>query len=257
MKTLILAGGLGSRLSEETTLRPKPMVEIGGKPILWHIMKIYSHYGYNDFVILCGYKGYMIKEFFINYFNHMSDLTIDMTNNSISYHMQHTEPWKITLVDTGLNNMTGSRIKQIQSYVGDAPFMLTYGDGLSDVNIADLVAFHNTHGKVLTMMSAQPEGRFGALEFLENHKVSAFKEKPKGDGAWVNAGFFVCQPELFDYIPDGENVIFEKEPLETLAAQGQLYSYRHSGFWKPMDTQRDKIQLEELITAQNAPWIKW
>lgn len=257
MKTVILAGGLGSRLSEETTLRPKPMVEIGGKPILWHIMKIYSHYGFNDFLILCGYRGYMIKEYFINYFNHMSDITVDLKDNSISYHMLHAEPWKVTLVDTGLSNMTGSRIKQIKSYIDGSPFMLTYGDGLSDINISELVAFHTNHGKVLTMMSVQPEGRFGALAFQEDGYVTEFKEKPKGDGAWVNAGFFVCQPELFDYIPEGEDVIFEKEPLETLALKGELFAYRHHGFWKPMDTQRDKIQLEELITNNSAPWIKW
>lgn len=257
MKTVILAGGLGSRLSEETTLRPKPMVEIGGKPILWHIMKIYSHYGFSDFLILCGYKGYMIKEYFINYFNHMSDITVDLSNNSISYHMLHAEPWKVTLVDTGLSNMTGSRIKQIKSYVDGKPFMLTYGDGLSDVNISELVAFHKTHGKVLTMMSAQPEGRFGALEFQEDGCVTEFKEKPKGDGAWVNAGYFVCQPELFDYIPDGNDIIFEKEPLETVASAGELFAYRHYGFWKPMDTQRDKMQLEELISQNAAPWVKW
>ncbi len=257
MKTVILAGGLGSRLSEETTLRPKPMVEIGGKPILWHIMKIYSHYGFNDFLILCGYKGYMIKDYFINYFNHMSDITVDLSNNSISYHMLHAEPWKVTLVDTGLSNMTGSRIKQIKSYVDGKPFMLTYGDGLSDVNISELVAFHKTHGKVLTMMSAQPEGRFGALEFQKDGCVTEFKEKPKGDGAWVNAGYFVCQPELFDYIPDGNDIIFEKEPLETVASAGELFAYRHYGFWKPMDTQRDKMQLEELISQNAAPWVKW
>ena len=257
MKTIILAGGLGSRLSEETILRPKPMVEIGGKPILWHIMKIYSHYGFNDFLILCGYKGYMIKEYFVNYFNHMSDITIDLSTNKITYHMLHAEPWKVTLVDTGLSNMTGSRIKQIRSYVEDETFMLTYGDGLADVNITNLLDFHKSHGKILTMMSFQPEGRFGALDIQGDGKVNEFKEKPKGDGAWVNAGFFVCEPALFDYIPQGEEVVFEKEPLENLALNGEIFTYRHSGFWRPMDTQRDKIQLEELIAANSAPWIKW
>ena len=233
------------------------MVEIGGKPILWHIMKIYSHYGFNDFLILCGYKGYMIKEYFVNYFNHMSDITIDLSTNKITYHMLHAEPWKVTLVDTGLSNMTGSRIKQIRSYVEDETFMLTYGDGLADVNITNLLDFHKSHGKILTMMSFQPEGRFGALDIQGDGKVNEFKEKPKGDGAWVNAGFFVCEPALFDYIPQGEEVVFEKEPLENLALNGEIFTYRHSGFWRPMDTQRDKIQLEELIAANSAPWIKW
>lgn len=256
MKVLILAGGLGSRLSEETTLKPKPMVEIGGKPVLWHIMKIYSHYGFHEFIILCGYKGYMIKEYFANYYSHNSDMTIDMKTNEITHHVNYAEPWKVTLVDTGLDTMTGGRIKKVKDYVGNEPFMLTYGDGVADINIDELIAFHKKHGKAITMTSVQPEGRFGSL-LLENDKVLSFQEKPKGDGAWVNAGYFVCQPEVFDYIPMGDNVIFEREPLENLANYGQLYTYKHEGFWKPMDTQRDKSQLEEMIDNNKAPWIKW
>lgn len=257
MKVLILAGGLGSRLSEETTLKPKPMVEIGGKPILWHIMKIYSSFGYNEFVILCGYKGYMIKEYFANYYRHMSDMTIDMTNNQITHHVNHAEPWKVTLIDTGLETMTGGRIKKVKKYIGNEPFMLTYGDGVGNVDILELVRFHKVHGKAITMTSVQPEGRYGSLVVNEEKQVTSFQEKPKGDGAWINAGFFVCQPEVFDYIPDGEQIIFEREPLEGLANAGQLYTYKHEGFWKPMDTQRDKFQLEELIDKGTAPWIKW
>lgn len=257
MKVLILAGGLGSRLSEETTLKPKPMVEIGGKPILWHIMKIYSSYGFNEFIILCGYKGYMIKEYFTHYFLHTSDITVDMTTNSITHHSSHSEPWKVTLIDTGLDTMTGARIKKVKNYVGDEPFMLTYGDGVSDVNINDLIFYHNSHGKVITMTSVQPEGRYGSLVVDNEQKVLSFQEKPKGDGAWINAGFFVCQPELFNYIPDGEQIIFEREPLERLTKESQLYTYKHEGFWKPMDTQRDKSQLEDLIEKNKAPWINW
>ena len=257
MKVLILAGGLGSRLSEETTLKPKPMVEIGGKPILWHIMKIYSHYGFNDFVILCGYKGYLIKEFFAHYFLHTSDLTIDMQTNTITHHNNHAEPWKVTLIDTGLDSMTGARIKKVKKYIGDEPFMLTYGDGVSDVNINELISYHQNHGKAITMTSVQPEGRYGSLVVNEHEQVTSFQEKPKGDGAWVNAGFFVCQPEVLNYIPDGDQIIFERDPLERLASAGELFTYKHDGFWKPMDTQRDKFQLEELIEKGKAPWIKW
>ena len=257
MKVLILAGGLGSRLSEETTLKPKPMVEIGGKPILWHIMKIYSHYGFNDFVILCGYKGYLIKEFFAHYFLHTSDLTIDMQTNTITHHNNHAEPWKVTLIDTGLDSMTGARIKKVKKYIGDEPFMLTYGDGVSDVNINELVSYHKNHGKAMTMTSVQPEGRYGSLVVNEHKQVTSFLEKPKGDGAWVNAGFFVCQPEVLDYIPDGDQIIFERDPLEALASAGELYTYKHEGFWKPMDTQRDKTQMEDLIEKGKAPWIRW
>ncbi|MDP3399233.1 MAG: glucose-1-phosphate cytidylyltransferase [Bacteroidales bacterium] len=257
MKVLLLAGGLGSRLSEETVLKPKPMVEIGGKPILWHIMKIYSSYGFNEFIILCGYKGYLIKEYFSHYFLHTSDITVDMTTNSVTHLSNHSEPWKVTLIDTGLDTMTGARIKKVKEYIGGEPFLLTYGDGVSDVNVNDLILYHKSHGKVITMTSVQPEGRYGSLEVSNKNKVLSFQEKPKGDGAWINAGFFVCQPELFDYIPDGEQIIFEREPLERLAKEGQLYTYKHEGFWKPMDTQRDKNQLEELIETKRAPWIKW
>lgn len=257
MKVLILAGGLGSRLSEETTLKPKPMVEIGSKPILWHIMKIYSFYGYNEFIILCGYKGYMIKEYFAHYFLHMADMTIDLASNTITHHNNHAEPWHVTLVDTGLDTMTGSRIKKVKEYVENKPFMLTYGDGVSDVNITDLILHHKSHGKVITMTSVQPEGRYGSLIVNDEQKVLSFQEKPSGDGAWINAGFFVCQPEIFDYIPDGDKIIFEREPLENLAKAGQLYAFKHEGFWKPMDTQRDKSQLEALIENNKAPWIKW
>ena len=257
MKVLILAGGLGSRLSEETTLKPKPMVEIGGKPILWHIMKIYSSYGFNEFVILCGYKGYKIKEFFAHYFLHTSDLTIDMTTNTITHHNNYSEPWKVTLVDTGLDTMTGGRIKRVKEYVGNEPFMLTYGDGVGNVDINQLLEFHKKHGKAITMTSVQPEGRYGSLLVNKQDQVTAFQEKPKGDGAWINAGDFVCQPEVFDYIPVGDKIIFEKEPLEGLAKAGELFTYKHDGFWKPMDTQRDKFQLEDMIENNTAPWIRW
>jgi len=257
MKVLILAGGLGSRLSEETTLKPKPMVEIGGKPILWHIMKIYSHYGFNEFIILCGYKGYMIKEFFAHYFLHTSDLTIDMTTNEITHHNNHAEPWKVTLIDTGLDTMTGGRIKKVKKNIGNEPFLLTYGDGVGDIDLKQLVRFHQQHGKAITMTSVQPEGRYGSLVVNKAEQVTSFQEKPKGDGAWINAGFFVCQPEVFDYIPDGDKIIFELEPLEGMASAGELFTYKHTGFWKPMDTQRDKFQLETLIENNKAPWIKW
>ena len=257
MKVIILSGGLGSRLSEETELKPKPMVEIGGKPILWHIMKIYSYYGFNEFIILLGYKGYMIKEYFADYYLHQSDVTIDIASNKMTVHSNKTEPWKVTLLDTGLNTMTGGRIRKAKEYIGNYPFMLTYGDGVSDININDLISFHKRHGKAMTMTSVQPEGRYGSLIVNDEHKVLAFQEKPKGDGAWINAGFFVCQPEVFDFIPEGEHIIFEREPLEGLADKGQLYTLKHDGFWKPMDTQRDKSQLEELIKKNKAPWIKW
>lgn len=256
MKVLILAGGVGSRLSEETSLKPKPMVEIGGKPILWHIMKIYSHYGFNEFVILCGYKGYMIKEYFSNYFNHLSDITIDMVNNDIIHHKNHAEPWKVTLIDTGLKTMTGGRIKRAKEYVGNEQFMLTYGDGVGDVDIPELIDFHNSSGCAITMTAVQPEGRWGSLNIEQNSVVKSFKEKPKGDGTWINGGFFVCQPEIFDYIDDDET-IFERKPLEKLANEHKLVAFKHFGFWKPMDTLRDKTQLEEMVESKNAPWIKW
>lgn len=256
MKVLILAGGIGSRLSEETLVKPKPMVEIGGKPILWHILKIYSAYGFNEFIILCGYKGYMIKEYFANYFRHMADMTIDLTNNTTKYHENHAEPWKVTLIDTGDETMTGGRIKRAEKYVGNESFMLTYGDGVADVDINALVEFHKKHGKSITMTSVQPEGRFGALNIDRNEQVINFQEKPKGDGSWINGGFFVCEPKVFNYIA-GDKTIFEREPLENLAKEGEVFTYKHYGFWKPMDTLRDKVQMEELIEKGIAPWIKW
>jgi len=256
MKVLILAGGLGSRLSEETTLKPKPMVEIGGKPILWHIMKIYSSYGFNDFVILCGYKGYIIKEYFAHYFLHMADMTVDMTSNTITHHDNHAEPWKVTMVDTGLDTLTGGRIKRVQKYIGNEPFMLTYGDGVADIDINKLVEFHKSHGKLITMTSVLPEGRFGALNINNSNMVNSFQEKPKGDGSWINGGFFVCQPEVFNYL-ENDTTIFEREPLEKLAHEEELYTYKHYGFWRPMDTLRDKTLLEDMIEKNTAPWIKW
>ncbi len=256
MKVLILAGGFGSRLSEETDIKPKPMVEIGGKPILWHIMKIYSQYGFNDFVILLGYKGYVIKEYFANYLLHQSDITIDVVNNKTIIHNNQAESWKITLLDTGLNSMTGGRVLKAKNYIDEDTFMLTYGDGVSDVNIDELLAFHKSHEGCVTMTSAQPDGRFGALKVDENNRVHEFMEKPKGDGGWINAGFFVCDKRVFEYI-ENEMTIFEKDPLENMAADGQLYTYKHNGFWKPMDTLRDKLQLESLISNNTAPWKKW
>lgn len=256
MKVVLLAGGLGTRLSEETVLRPKPMVEIGGMPILWHIMKIYAAHGFNEFVVCLGYKGYVVKEYFANYFLHKSDVTIDMSDNSIKVHDSQAEPWKITLVDTGNDSMTGGRIKRIQSHIGNEPFMLTYGDGVSDVNITELVKFHQSHGKLCTVTAVQPSGRFGALNLTENQTVDSFLEKPKGDGAWINGGFFVCQPEVFNYI-DGDATVFEKQPMEKIAADGQMKAFNHSGFWKPMDTLRDKHELEEDWANQNAKWKIW
>jgi glucose-1-phosphate cytidylyltransferase len=256
MKVVILAGGLGTRLSEETVLRPKPMVEIGGMPILWHIMKIYSSYGYNDFVICLGYKGYVIKEYFANYFMHKSDVTIDLKNNSVKVHESEAEPWTITLVDTGVNSMTGGRIKRVQKHIGNEPFMLTYGDGVSDIDIAALVETHNKNDKFCTVTSVQPSGRFGALNLGVENQVHSFLEKPKGDGAWINGGFFVCQPEVFDYI-EGDSTIFEKAPMERLAADGQMGAHLHDGFWKPMDTLRDKVELEESWESNKAAWKTW
>ena len=255
MKVLILAGGLGSRLSEETGLKPKPMVEIGNKPILWHIMKTYSYYGFNDFIILLGYKGYIIKEYFANYYLHNSDITFDFTDNKTTYLKNKTEPWKVTLIDTGQDTMTGGRIKRVREYVGNNTFMLTYGDGVSNINIDKLLSFHRSHGKILTITAVQPEGRFGAL-ITDNNRVLRFTEKPKGDGKWINGGYFICEPKIMDYITD-DDTIFENEPLENLAQSGNAFSYKHSGFWKPMDTLRDKRQLDELIENKEAPWMKW
>jgi glucose-1-phosphate cytidylyltransferase len=257
VKVVLLAGGLGTRLSEETDIKPKPMVEIGGKPILWHIMKLYSHYGFNDFVILLGYKGYVIKEYFANYFLHQSDVTIDLKDNSMEILNNSSEPWKVTLLETGLQTMTGGRVKRAQKVIGDAPFMLTYGDGVSNIDISKLVAFHKSHEGALTMTSVQPEGRFGALEIEENGQVSSFIEKPKGDGHWINAGFFVCEPKVFDYITEGDATIFEQSPLVNLAKDGEINAYQHEGFWKPMDTLRDKIALNTMHDEHRAPWMVW
>jgi len=256
MKVVILAGGFGTRLSEETDVRPKPMVEIGGKPILWHIMKTYSSYGFNEFVVLLGYKGYIIKEFFSNYFLHQSDVTIDLANNSMEVHQNESEPWKVTLLETGLNTLTGGRIKRAKDYIGDDDFLLTYGDGLSDVDISKTVEFHKSHGKNITMTAVQPAGRYGALDIKADNSISSFKEKPKGDGAWINGGFFVCKPEVLNYIA-GDSTTFEQEPLTDLAAEGQLMSFKHDGFWECMDTLRDKTNLCQLWDSDQAPWKQW
>lgn len=256
MKVVLLAGGLGTRLSEETVLRPKPMVEIGGMPILWHIMKIYSSYGFNEFIVCLGYKGYVVKEYFANYFLHKSDVTIDLTDNSIKVHDSQAEPWKITLVDTGNDSMTGGRIKRIQKHVGNEAFMLTYGDGVGDVDIRSLVEFHKKSGKYCTVTSVQPSGRFGALNILDDNSVHSFTEKPRGDGAWINGGFFVCEPAVFDYI-EGDSTIWERDPMEKIAEQGQMSAYKHDGFWKPMDTLRDKQELEEDWVQNKAKWKTW
>lgn len=256
MKVLILAGGLGSRLSEETVEKPKPMVEIGGKPILWHIMKIYSYYGFNEFIILLGYKGYMIKEYFANYFMFHSDVTFDIKNNTTEILNNSSEPWRVTLIDTGAGTMTGGRIKRVARYINNEPFMLTYGDGVSDVNIHHLLKFHKDHGKFITMTSVQPDGRFGSLILNGNNEVISFQEKIKGDGNWINAGFFVCEPEVLNYI-DNDTTIFERQPLEQLANEKQLITYKHTGFWKPMDTKKDKVELDEMAGKDAAPWMVW
>jgi glucose-1-phosphate cytidylyltransferase len=257
MKVLILAGGLGTRLSEETDIRPKPMVEIGGKPILWHIMKIYSKYGFNDFVILLGYKGYYIKEYFMNYFLHQSDITLEIQTGKMEILNNSSEPWKVTLLDTGINAMTGARIKKAQKFVGDKPFMLTYGDGVSDINIEELIKFHKSHGKTMTMSSAQPDSRFGALNIEDDNKVTSFQEKPKGEGGWINAGFFVCESKVFDYLTEDDSLIFEQEPVQNLAKDGELFTFKHNGFWKPMDTLRDKQLLQNMWESNKAPWKVW
>lgn len=257
MKVLILAGGLGSRLSEETYVKPKPMVEIGGKPMLWHIMKIYSYYGFNDFIILCGYKGYVIKEYFANYFLHHADVTFDLVENRMRTHNNPSEPWKVTMLDTGLNTMTGGRVLRAREYLPEnEPFLLTYGDGVADVNILELVTFHKKQGKTVTMTSSQPEGRFGALDIENGGKVSSFVEKPRGDGSWINAGFFVCEYGVLDYLKD-DMTVWEQEPLRELARAGQLYTWKHSGFWHPMDTLRDKIRLDDMWKKGSAPWKMW
>lgn len=256
MKVLLLAGGFGTRLSEETDIRPKPMVEIGGRPILWHIMKMYSQYGFNDFVILLGYKGYYIKEYFANYFLHQSDVTIDLATNEMQIQKNTSEPWRVTLLDTGLHTMTGGRVKRAQESVGDESFMLTYGDGVSDIDIKELVSFHKKHGKTVTMTSVQPDGRFGALE-IEGDRIVNFKEKPRGDGSWVNGGFFVCEPSVFNYISNDPTMVFEREPLQNLAQAGELCTYKHNGFWKCMDSLKDKQDLNDMFDADKAKWKSW
>lgn len=256
MKVVILAGGLGTRLSEETVLKPKPMVEIGGMPIIWHIMKIYSAYGFNDFIVCLGYKGYVIKEYFANYFLHQSDVTIDLRNNAVQVHDSFAEPWKITLVDTGHASMTGGRIKRIEKHVNNETFMLTYGDGVGDVNIKQLVESHRSKKKLCTVTAVQPSGRFGALNLTEENNVAAFAEKPRGDGAWINGGFFVCEPGVFKYIK-GDSTIWEKEPMENLALGEQMNAFKHDGFWKPMDTLRDKHELESEWASGHAKWKIW
>ena len=256
MKAVILAGGLGTRLSEETISRPKPMVEIGGKPILWHIMKMYSHYGVNDFIICCGYKGYFIKEYFANYFLHMSDVTFEMSNNKMIVHKERAEPWTVTLVDTGDGSLTGGRLRRVKEYLKEEEsFCFTYGDGVSDVNISDIIKFHKEHGKLATLTAAYPPGRFGALDILDG-KVRSFREKPKGDGSMINGGFFVLSPKVIDLIEDDYST-WEEKPLETLADQNQLMAFEHKGFWQPMDTLRDKIYLEKLWQEKQAPWKSW
>ena len=257
MKAVILAGGLGTRLREETHLRPKPMVEIGGMPILWHIMKSYSSHGITDFIICAGYKGYMIKEYFANYFLHSSDVTFNLQDNSTEIHFQKSEPWKVTVVDTGLSTMTGGRIRRVSRYVQDGTFCLTYGDGLADVDISSLVDFHRSHGKESTVTAVQPPGRYGALKINKRNEVQAFKEKPSGDGSWINGGFFVLEPNAINRICHGDETIWEKAPLESLAEAGELYTYKHKGFWHPMDTLRDKNELEELWDSGQAPWKTW
>lgn len=258
MKVLILAGGYGSRLSEETSIRPKPMVEIGGKPILWHIMKTYSNYGFNDFIILLGYQGYVIKEYFYNYHLHQSDVLIDLKTNNTEIFNNKSEPWNITLLDTGVDTMTGSRVKKAEKYLNGEPFFLTYGDGVSDINISNLLEFHKSHGKLSTLTAVQPDGRFGAIEIdSKSSKINKFLEKPKGDGSWINGGFFVFENKALDYIDSGNDIVLEQDPLKNLANDGELYSYNHQGFWKCMDTLRDKNELCSLWEQNQAKWKVW
>jgi glucose-1-phosphate cytidylyltransferase len=257
VKVVILAGGLGTRLSEETVLKPKPMVEIGDMPMLWHIMKIYSAHGFNDFVICLGYKGYVIKEYFANYFLHKSDVTINLKENKLQVHDSYAEPWNITLVDTGLETMTGGRIKRVAPHLNNEPFLLTYGDGVSDVNITAAVAFHKAHGRLCTVTAVQPSGRFGALDLGKDDTINSFMEKPRGDGAWINGGFFVCEPGVLDYITDGDPTIWERGPMEGIARDGQMNAFKHDGFWKPMDTLRDKTELDGEWKNGTAKWKIW
>ncbi|WP_226704808.1 glucose-1-phosphate cytidylyltransferase [Microbulbifer elongatus] len=257
MKAVILAGGLGTRLSEETTVKPKPMVEIGGMPILWHIMKTYSHYGVNDFIVCCGYKGHVIKDFFANYLVKTASITVDMVNNSLEVHNQISEPWRVTLVETGESTLTGGRLKRVREFVGDETFCFTYGDGVSNINISELIQFHKREGLMATLTAVQPPGRFGAIALGENEtKISRFHEKPDGDGAWINGGYFVLEPRVFDLI-EGDETTWEADPLKTLARENQLNAFKHRGFWHPMDTLRDKHYLESLVTSKDAPWMVW
>lgn len=255
MKAVILAGGLGTRISEETTVRPKPMIDIGGKPVLWHILKIYSQHGINDFVICLGYKGYMVKEYFANYFLHTSDVTFDLANNRMDVHQQHAEPWRVTLVDTGDQTQTGGRLKRVENYLDGETFCFTYGDGLADIDITAQLTFHKTRASLATMCAVQPPGRFGAIDIQDN-RITRFEEKPSGDGSWINGGFFILEPGVFDYI-EGDSTVWERDPLEALARDGQLSAYMHAGFWQPMDTLRDKLKLEELWQNGHAPWKVW
>jgi glucose-1-phosphate cytidylyltransferase len=257
MKAVIFAGGLGTRLSEETSIRPKPMVEVGNRPILWHIMKTYSAHGIDEFIICCGYKGYVIKEYFANYFLHMSDVTFDLRYNQMNVHLGNAEPWKITLIDTGETTMTGGRLKRVREHIGSETFCLTYGDGVSDVNITELVKFHKEQGTLATLTAVQPPGRFGAIALQEDQtQISSFYEKPEGDGAWINGGYFVVEPQVIDFV-DSDDTVWEQEPLQKLASLGQLSAFKHSGFWQPMDTLRDKKRLEDLWENGRAPWKKW
>jgi len=258
MKAVIFAGGFGTRLSEATDLIPKPMVEIGGKPILWHIMKIYSHYGINDFIICCGYKQYVIKEYFAHYFYHNSDLTVDLSNNSLEILDTHSENWRVTLVDTGLNTMTGGRLKRVQKYVGNERFLLTYGDGVSDVDINDVIKYHESKGGLITLTSYQPRGKFGAIDIGNNDQVTQFDEKPEKDDHWINAGYFVCEPEVFNYLPENDDAcVFEQDPLRNLAKEGKMFAYKHTGFWRPMDMLKDNKDLNAMWNSGNAPWKVW
>lgn len=258
MKVVIFAGGLGTRISEESYLKPKPMVEIGGKPILWHIMKIYSHYGFNDFIICLGYKSYVIKEYFMHYYMHNSDVTIELGNNNVEIHYTNAESFKVTLVDTGLETKTAGRLKRIKKYIGDEDFLLTYGDGVADINLKDLLAFHKKNNKIASVTAFQPEARFGGMDISDNGEVLAFKEKPKEGGKWINAGFFVLKPEVFDFLPEeADGVMWEDSPLVSLTKANQLAAFKHTGFWKCMDAMRDKIELEELWNSQKAPWKIW
>lgn len=256
MKAVILAGGLGTRISEETLVKPKPMIEIGGKPILWHILKMYSAHGINEFIICCGYKGYMIKEYFSNYFLHMSDVTFCMPSNSVEVHQRNVEPWKVTVVDTGDDAMTGGRLKRVAKYLVDSPFCFTYGDGVSDLDISSLISFHKKQGRLSTVTCVQPPGRYGAVSIANNYRISGFKEKPEGDGGWISGGFFVLNPSVLDRITD-DSTVWEQEPLKSLARDGELSAYIHNGFWHPMDTLRDKNILENLWSTGCAPWKTW